>query len=213
MQVSPPPPNHAVTEPSSALAIITRCSQQHSTHMAAAHEQAADLTAASQGLGLRLKPCMQVNPPPSNFAVNATAISASLTTATSSGDPAAVMSAVRTLAASTAAAAPPPNVVAGVTTIAAVDVRPHVPLGSPTPHPNALEVLVNLPTLLSPANHNRRRRRASHSLNPKSLKVMLTLPVSCGTNACGAQGHCNSRCSACAQQHLRGIELPACGGS
>ncbi|KAK9833282.1 hypothetical protein WJX81_002494 [Elliptochloris bilobata] len=62
-----------------------------------------------------------VNPPAANFAVNASALTDSLTTATSSGDPTAVMSAVRSLAASTAAAAPPPSVAAGVTTIATVD--------------------------------------------------------------------------------------------
>ena len=88
------------------------------------HRSMLDLQQQMQQQIPHVKPCMQVNPPPSNFAVNASAISASLTTATSSGDPAAVMSAVRTLAASTAAAAPPPTVVAGVTTIAAVDVHP-----------------------------------------------------------------------------------------
>lgn len=66
---------------------------------------------------------VQVSPPAANFQVNASALTASLTTATSSGDPTAVMAAVRSLAASTAAAAPPPTVTSGVTTIATVDVR------------------------------------------------------------------------------------------
>jgi len=71
----------------------------------------------------RREAAAQVSPPAANFQVNASALSASLATATSSGDPTAVMSAVRSLAASTAAAAPPPLVAAGVTTLATVDVR------------------------------------------------------------------------------------------